>query len=711
MASPRARTDRAAERTRMAAPASHRQRGIALAVALATGAPAALALPAVTADFADRWIRPDAVLTLRLDPTLAARASDLRLFAGTIDVSALVRQPQPGVVAVDLRAVRPPPGESQLRVFVVDGASWREVATLPLRVLTPAGLESGRFEPKLDIANKTRFESGTRGDAAAPSRSTFSDFTGRAAVGFEAVRGAFRLDGTANGVGSSYRGEALRFAELAEQAPKGDLADYAVNLRYGGTTLALGHQAIGSLPLVLAGYDTRGVTLGQKFGQRLDLSLGAANGTRIVGYDNFLGLQRAEHRIYSAAAGLELIGDSPGALRLELALLDARMQARENFNQGEVADAERSRALGVRLTGRTPGNRLRGDASFARSSHVNPFDPLLAQGAGVKPVERRSANGRRLEAALDVVQASKRWSEKHPLTLTLALQHARIEPLYRTVGNELQADRQQDRASLTAQVGAAQLQLAGERAGDNLDRIATLLRTRTDTASANLLLPFGQWFAAADGRSWWPQLAYTAQTVRQRAVNAPATVDSGFADSQRPDQLDRTHQATLNLARGTWSVAYVARWSRQDNRQPGRQDADFDTRGHEITVTLQAGESLNLTIGGNVNRTDNREKDLATSTRGGTGGFDWRVSENWSIAANAGRTLGGDSRDLAASSNVIAQAQLAWRFSVAAASRRLPGQVFVRYVRQDNSNRDSTFGLATRGGTWAWDAGVSLSLD
>jgi hypothetical protein len=711
MATGSGRSGPAAKRRRTR-PAPYRTpRAIALAVALAAGATAALAQSPVTADFADRWVRPDATLTLRLDTSLAGRAADLHLFAGTVDVSALARQPQPGLVAIDLRAVRPAPGESQLRVFLADGPSWREIATLPLRVLTPAGLESAKFEPRLDLANKTQFDAGTRGDAAAPPRSTFSDVTGRAALGFEAVRGTFRADGTANGIGSSHRNEALRFAELADQAPKADLADYAVNLRYGGTTLAFGHQSIGNHPLLLAGYETRGVTLGQEVGERFDLSLGALNGTRIVGYDNFFGLESAEHRIYAAKAGLELVGGSPGALRLELALLDARRQSRANFNQGEVTDAEESRGLGVRLVGRTAGNRLRGETLFARSSYVNPFDPLLAQGASLRPVERRGANGRRVDVAFDLVQASQRWSDKHPLTLTLALHHTRIEPLYKSVGNELQADRQQDRVTLTTQVGAAQLQFAGERSGDNLDRIATLLRTRTDSATANLVLPLAQWSAAADGLSWWPQFAWTTQSVRQRAVNAPATADSGFADSQRPDQVNRTHQATLNLARGTWSAAYVARWSRQDNRQPGRENADLDQLGHELTVTLRVAESLNLTLGGNVNRSVRRENDLATTTRGGTGGFDWQLSENWSIAANAGRTLGGDSRDLAATSNVTAQGQLTWRFAIPAVARRLPGQVFVRYVRQDNTNRDGTFGLATSGSTWAWDAGFSLSLN
>ncbi|MCK6431133.1 MAG: hypothetical protein L6Q72_18920, partial [Burkholderiaceae bacterium] len=84
--------------------------------------------------------------------------------------------------------------------------------------------------------------------------------------------------------------------------------------------------------------------------------------------------------------------------------------------------------------------------------------------------------------------------------------------------------------------------------------------------------------------------------------------------------------------------------------------------------------------------------------------------DSLTLAANAGRTLGGDSRDLTAADNNNAQAQLTWRFGIPADGRKLPGQVFVRYVRQENTSRDTSFGVSTSGASWAWDAGVSLSL-
>ncbi|MCX8115818.1 MAG: hypothetical protein N3D71_12230, partial [Burkholderiaceae bacterium] len=503
--------------------------------------------------------------------------------------------------------------------------------------------------------------------------------------------------------------QALRFGELGARAPKVDLADYAVNLRYGGTTLALGHLSYGNNPLLLSGYGSRGLTLAHKFDERFDISVNAMNGTSIVGYDNLFGLQDAQHRIYGASAGLELIGGRPGALRVEIAALDARLESRTDFNRGEVPDAEESRGLGVRLSGRTAGNRLRGDAVFARSTYVNPFDPLLAQSGELRPVAPATANARQLDVAVDLLQNFQRWSNRHPLTVTLSAHHQRVAPLFKSIDASSLPDRQTNRAVLAAQFGAAQLQFAGSRQEDNLDNIATILKTRTDNAGANLALPLAQWFGAGSD-SWWPQASYTLQSVRQRAINAPVTAESGIAASHRPDQANRSHQAALNITRGAFHFGYTIQRATQDNRQPGRENADFENVGHQVTFGWRVGEKLNLNVGGNVNRNFSREKDLTTTTRGGNGGFDWQVLDGLVFAAHAGRTLGGDSRDLTSAANDSAQAQLTWRFGVPAYGRKLPGQVFLRYVRQDNTSRDSTFALSTRAASWAWDAGLSLSL-
>lgn len=676
-----------------------------------------LVLPALEAaegqiegDFTGRWIAPTDTLTLRLDQVLHARLQDLRVFVGPADVTALARAPQPGLLQIDLRAAPLASGESEVVVWLVDGTAWREVARLPLNVLTPSGFEAASLTPKLDLAGKSQFSQATSGSAAPPPRPTFEDLTGRGGLAFDARRGVFAADGNFNASGSSYRNEALRFGELSTQAPKVDLNDYVVNTRVRGSVLSVGHLTAGNNPLLLSGFASRGLGFDQKFGPRVDLRLHALNGTSIVGYDNFFGLDDADHRLYAATAGLELIGSRPGGLRVELSYLSASVESRNNFNVGEIPDAEESHGVGLRITGASAGGRVRADVVLARSTYVNPFDPQLAQGGFVQPVVAATASGRIVDLGIDLLQASTWLAQAYPLTLTLKLHHERVDPLYRSLGAFFRADQQLNRATLDAQMAGAQLQLGAARQEDNIDNVPTILKNRTSTQGLSLGLPLPSWLGPADGRSWWPATNYTFQDVAQRGINEPVTEDSGFAATHRPDQKNRSHQLNLAWNVTPWTISYGLAYSNQDNRQVGREDADFTNTGHQVGLAVRATDTLNLSLALNRARNHSKERDLATTSRGGNVGIDWQFAQRWSLAANAGRTLGRDSRDFTASANDNAQAQLTYRYDVSSFGRKMPGQLFVRYTRQANESRDNVFGLSTDGTQWAWDAGVSVSL-
>lgn len=658
---------------------------------------------------AGEWSAAGAPIRVQVTQSLAAQAARLRFVAAGVDVTALARQPQPGLIEIDPRAAGLAPGEHELVVYLVEERQWREVARAPLKRLTRNGFESASATPKLDLAGKSQFAEETQGGASAPPRPHFTDLTGRGSVGVEARRGAFAFDASFNGAGSSYRAEALRYGEQAAEASKVDLADYRMSVRQGGTTLAVGHLALGSNPLLLDGFASRGLSLAQRFGERVELSVGAANGTSIVGTDNFFGLREADHRVVTGGVGVELLPRA-GALRADLLYLDASVQSRGNFNVGEVPDAEKSHGFGVRLAGASEGNRVRGQALFARSTYVNPFDPQLAQGGASQAVRPATANGYRVELGADLLRDSALLSSTRPLTVTATVRHERVAPLFRSMGASLAADQRVEHGSLGASFAGAQLQFARQRQRDNLDDIPTLLATRTDSDTASATLPLPQWLGADAMRSLWPGVNLQWQRVRQVARNTPPTADSGFAASHRPDQLNRQASAGLNWSRERWTFGYTLSRSAQDNRQPGRELADFETLGHQAQASLRLGQAFNVTLGLQHNRNSSREKDLTTTTDTGNVGFDWTVRDRWAIAAHYARTLGDDSRELAASADRAVQAQLGYRFAFTTFGHKLPGQVFVRYSEHASSSRDATFGLAGAGLQRTWGAGLSLSL-
>ncbi|MBX3637798.1 MAG: hypothetical protein KF683_20695, partial [Rubrivivax sp.] len=248
-----------------------------------------------------------------------------------------------------------------------------------------------------------------------------------------------------------------------------------------------------------------------------------------------------------------------------------------------------------------------------------------------------------------------------------------------------------------------------------LARIATLLRNRTGELGAALSLPLATWFAG-DGDAgapspWWPAASLIWQRVHQRAVNAPDPETSGIADTHRPDQLNRTLQAHLQwtLPQG-WAFGYALARSHQDNRQPGRERADFRNLSHQVSLTAPLSETLRTTVGLTRSRNVSVETSLVAWTTGGTLGVDWQASERWALAANLSNNRNHDSLDNASARSLGVQLQSSWRFTLPGPGQPLPVQAFVRVSRQGERNEDRVFGQQSDHRIDWVDVGLAMSF-
>src|SRR5262249_61150929 len=120
-----------------------------------------------------------------------------------------------------------------------------------------------------------------------------------------------------------------------------------------------GPPTLGTSGHLINSFGSRGPPLSTPLGKRSDLSLPALNGTSIVGWNNFFGLDRRKHQILSATLGFEFIGQRPGGLRLEAAALSGSLQPIAGFNQGVINDAEQSKGGSLRLLATDKAQRLK----------------------------------------------------------------------------------------------------------------------------------------------------------------------------------------------------------------------------------------------------------------------------------------------------------------------------------------------------------------
>ena len=683
-----------------------------MALASALGSTGAGGTTPVSTEFSDRWVDADEALVLRLDAATAATASALRLFAGRSDVTALARRPAPDVIQIVPLGAGWAPGEAEFTVWRVVDGQWHELKRTRLRVRGAFGFETREFNPQVELQSVARVAEDVSGEARSATRGTYSDAAGRAAFGWTGYRRGWSMEAAANVVGSSYRPQALRYSQLKQEAPKIDLAEYRFAAVYGAHRFELGHLGVNSHQLLIHGASSRGLTARTLLADRLDLSITAVNGKIVTGYDDPLGLEDPQQRAVTLTLGADLLPERAGALRAELTWLDASQVSTIGFDTGEVPDTERSRGVGLRVLGSTADGRLRGELAVARSNFRNPDDPALAQGGDLQPVQPVTRSAHVVDLQADLLRQSPVFGQAHLLLdLGLSLRHERAAPLYRSVGTFVTADQELGRLQLQARLAGAQLQLQGVRRRDNLDNIPTLLSNRTDEATLSVDLPLPAWLGTPGVASGWPTLALVWQYVHQRATNEPDVEGSGIAPTHRPNQLNRSRQLNLAWALpGGSIVAYGLARSDQDNRQPGREQADFRNQVHQFSLAATLTEGLRTQLGLTRSRNLSVEQSLETWNTGVQLGLDWQASERWSLGANLSRNLSDDSLDRATVRSLGGQLQSTWRFDLPGIDRKLPGQAFVRLARESQRSEDRVFDqrIDRRAG-WI-DVGLSIAF-
>jgi hypothetical protein len=146
----------------------------------------------------------------------------------------------------------------------------------------------------------------------------------------------------------------------------------------------------------------------------------------------------------------------------------------------------------------------------------------------------------------------------------------------------------------------------------------------------------------------------------------------------------------------------------QDNRQPGRETADFETEQGSVRLGMSPHNSLELTIEGSLVRNTSLERDETERTRRLSGGIAWRPADWASLTMQRTGT-----RILAALPGVLrsdgsTSAQLAVSTLGPFGGRR--GSWFVRYARGDWRSRTDPAAPSESRTTWSVDTGLSLRV-
>ena len=481
-----------------------------------------------------------------------------------------------------------PPGESEIVVLLDQSGDLKEIFRQTVQVRTRRGLDEFAFRPTVDIEAIAEVDSGHSPEAG-QGRPDYEEATSQLRLETSIARSKWQFSSEISLLGVTEIENALRFGEDGESADKLDLTSYLLRLENGRNFVELGHVDYGQQRYLIDGFSSRGLNAGIALGPLARFNLLAASGSQIVGFDDISGLSRSEHRMLSGAIELNPVRDAPEALRLRLTYVDGSLLPLADFNQGVINDTEESDGFAFRLSGE-PTERLRFDLGYSRSSFDNPEDPFLSQGASLVAVEQETRSG--YFADLDLVLVRQFKEEGWSNDLTLSINHEYVEPQYRSTAAFTQADNEQTRATLVGSTGPISYTAGHYRSQDNLDRIPSILTTKTRGYNVNFALPLSQIWSEGSSSLFLPIFTVTSDRTRQFGEGLPE--NSGFSASHVPDQVSLSHIGGLEWQGNRWRFGYELSFSDQDNRQPGRELNDFEQLNHSFRLDLSPLTKIDL---------------------------------------------------------------------------------------------------------------------
>jgi hypothetical protein len=553
----------------------------------------------------------DAPIELSLNRPLAPDEGELALMVGGVDVSA-VSERSPSRIVYRPTVMALPAGETELVLFRRVKGHWSEIRRLSLRVLQAANPTQASTEKGATVGNKGQIAEGRTPAVPVPDRRTFQDFVLNAGLHSSREQAGWAVTTQSNYVGVTRRQEALRFAVRGDKAPMLDLSDYLIGIRSPGVELNLGHVSFGNSRHLASNFAARGSTLSYTHGATT-LSVGALNGSSQVGWDDLIGMERPTDRVFGAAIGHELLAAHPGALRLDVNLIDGSKQPRSSFTQAAVVDAEQSDGGSMQLSAALPNQRLRFSGGVTRSRFQNPARDAELLGGVVTKRPTPVTRGARFVEASAVVLQNTNVPLAGTANLTLGFRDERVDPLFRSVAAQPIADHQQDAADVTMSLGAITVQASQGWNRDNLGRVQSILTTLSNVSTATIAVPIAGLAGLQSHAAFLPTFTIALNRTHQFADGVP--VNGAFRPTDLPDQVSNIGDFAAQWQVGQLRLTLRANQAGQDNRQDTRQNADFDSGVRAISLGAPLGTMGDLSVDVGDEFQTARERDETTRLR------------------------------------------------------------------------------------------------
>ena len=248
---------------------------------------------------------------------------------------------------------------------------------------------------------------------------------------------------------------------------------------------------------------------------------------------------------------------------------------------------------------------------------------------------------------------------------------------------------------------------------DNLSDILSILKTLNRRSNIIIGVPLGTFFSPEKPRKWLPQISYSMDFGHQFGAFLP--VDGSFADpSQVPDQKSYTQafNAQWNFT-DKFTLGYRLSRAFQDNRQIGRERADFRSLVNAFTVGTKPFTSLDLDLEIAREQQINLEQPRTDNTVRVGGRALWRTPfiKNSSFSSGLSITVAGDTNNQNDARNAEFDVQWAYNFALGKKKfKKLNTQFFIRYANRYGDTIDRLLIVNSYNKTQAFNFGLTFNI-
>lgn len=574
------------------------------------------------------------------------------------------------------------------------------------------GFDEITFTPSLTLTMKSQpAQFNDPGSTRPAQRATFTDGTLQSTVKIAVVRGGFKASAQGDFAGSTNQEEALRFSTLGNRAPQVDLSSFLLEIETGKAKWQLGHFSFGGFRHLVNGFSSRGITVTVPFAKRFEFSAAAMNGTSVVGFGNFFGLDNRRHQLQSMTLAVEIFEKKPGALRLEFGGMHGYVSALNGVSDASVNDVERSQGGSVKILFADPTGRVKGEAGFSRSRFDNPADPLLEQGDAISAGQRTTRNARYVEVAIEAIRNRVIFKEK-TLALTVNYKHERVDPLFKSLGASTQADKTSQEVSANATLGDLAIQAGYNQSNDNLADVPSILKSVTRAYRVNVSFPAAMLFKGKIAKSpLLPRVSYGFDRTHQFGEAIPVGGGFEFAPEAIPDQFQTNHSLGLEWTVGKFSFGYNYNRALTDNEQLTRETADQLNQVHAVKFGFNSGARFQTSVELNRESAFEREFNKTSRTWRVATSMTWQIDKRFTWTGNLSHTIAGDIENISRNRNVEFDTQLAFTFGVEKSKfKKVQTQAFIRFADRLAITRDFAAGTRDRTRVQIINAGITITF-